>query len=72
MAIDPIDLTGGKSVYCFNQTQITKAHDLVNAEDEAGEKVRAEMARLKEAWTRNEMAAMAFVILDELNKTSPD
>ena len=72
MAIKPLDLTGGKSVYCFNQHQLDQAFKLAAAEDEPGRKVRAELDRLDKALTRNERAALAFVIIDRLNKSLPE
>jgi len=71
MSVKPIDLTGGKSVYCFNESQIAKAMELAQAQDESGEKIRANVERLNQELSRNERAALAFVIIDELNKTSP-
>lgn len=70
MAVKPLDLTGGKSVYCFNQHQLDTAFKLADGPEESGVKVRAELARLEATLTRNERAALAFVIIDRLNKTS--
>ena len=70
MSVKPIDLTGGKSVYCFNEQQMKQAFSLAEAQDESGEKIRTTHARLNEELTRNERAALAFVIIDELNRTA--
>ena len=70
MAIEPVDLTGGKSVYCFNEAQLKHAFDLYEAEGESGDQIRAEVERLEAALTRNQRASLAFVIIDHLNKTS--
>lgn len=69
MAMQPIDLTGGKSVYCFNQTQLDKAFALAGEAGESGQRIRAEQERLETSLSRNERAALAFVIIDQLNKT---
>jgi len=71
MAIKPIDLTGGKSVFCFNEAQFAKAQKLAAADDESGQKIQAALAKIEEDMTRNERAALAFVLIDRLNKTSP-
>lgn len=72
MAIKPLDLTGGKSVYCFNQHQLDQAFKLAAGDDASGQKVRDEVDRLDKAMTRNERAALAFVIIDRLNKSLPE
>ena len=72
MAVKPIDVTGGESVYCFNQSQLTSAHELAESEGESGEKVRAAIQRLEEELTRNERASTAFVLIDRLLKTKPE
>jgi len=70
MVMRPIDLTGGKSVYCFNQQQLDGAFALFAEDSPSGEHIRAEVARLEATRTRNEQAAIAFVLIDHLNKTS--
>ncbi len=70
MTLRPIDLTGGKSVFCFNQHQLDKAFEMFQANDESGETLRAEIRRLTSTYTRNEQATLAFVLIDHLNKTS--
>ena len=34
MAVQPIDVTGGESVYCFNKLQLTSAFELAESEGE--------------------------------------
>lgn len=72
MSLKPIDLTGGKSVFCFNEAQFDQAQALANGDDESGQKIQAELAKLEAGMTRNERAALAFVLIDRLNNTSPD
>lgn len=70
MSLKPIDLTGGKSVYCFNQHQMDHAHKLYAAEGPEGERVREEVARLEKTLTRNQQATVAFTLIEHLNETS--
>jgi hypothetical protein len=72
MAVQPIDVTGGESVYCFNKLQLTSAFDLAESKTESGEKIRAALQTLEETLTRNERAATAFVLIDRLVKTKPE
>jgi len=71
MSLKPIDLTGGKSVYCFNQHQLDGAFALYREDSPTGVHIRAEVDRLERSCSRNEQAAIAFVLIDHLNKTSP-
>jgi hypothetical protein len=71
MSLKPIDLTGGKSVYCFNEHQLSGAFALFAENSPSGDRIRAEVTRLEQTCTRNEQAAIAFVLIDHLNKTSP-
>lgn len=68
--MQPIDLTGGKSVFCFNQQQLDRATALVREASLAGERVRAAIARLESECTRNERAAIAFILINHLNATA--
>ena len=70
MSLKPIDLTGGKSVYCFNQHQMDHAHQLFEAESPEGRAVRDEVARLEKEYTRNQQATIAFMLIEHLNQTS--
>ena len=69
MTLRPIDLTGGKSVYCFNRQQLDRAQALFQEESPGGERLRAEVARLRSEWSRNERAALAFLLIEHLNST---
>lgn len=72
MSVEPIPLMGGKSVYCINEAQLKQAFDLANDDPEASPRIQAELARLEGAMSRNERAALAFVIIDRLLKTTAD
>lgn len=70
MSLKPIDLTGGKSVYCFNQHQLDQAQRLYQEESSGGEKIREAVQRLETEYSRNEQATIAFTIIEHLNQTS--
>ena len=70
MSMQPIDLTGGKSVYCFNQQQLDRAAALFQEDTPAGERLRATVAELEAGCTRNEQATIAFILIQHLNATA--
>jgi hypothetical protein len=70
MSLKPIDLTGGKSVYCFNQHQLDQAQRLYTEENASGEKIREAVKHLESDYSRNEQATIAFTIIEHLNQTS--
>jgi hypothetical protein len=70
MSMHPIDLTGGKSVYCFNQQQLDRATTLFQEDSPAGARIRAVVAKLESECTRNEQAAIAFILIQRLNTTA--
>ena len=69
MAVQPADLTGGESVYCINQQQLERAFELAAANPESGPKLREALANIEHGLSRNERAALAFVLIDRLLKT---
>ncbi len=71
MAVPPVDLTGGESVYCINQVQLERAFQLADADPESGPRIRAALERLEQDLSRNERAALAFVLIDRLLKSPP-
>ncbi len=66
MSVEPIDITGGKSVYCFNRQQLDGAFALFGEATPSGERVRAAVEQLESTCSRNERAAVAFVLIDHL------
>ena len=70
MSLHPLDLTGGKSVYCLNQQQLDRALALFQEDSPAGARIRAEVARLESECIRNEQAAIAFVLIQHLHATA--
>ena len=62
---------GGKSVHCINEQQMAEAWRLVEQEPGTSEKIQAVLEELENDLTRNERAALAFVIISRLKATSP-
>lgn len=69
MVMEPIDLTGGKSVYCFNRQQLDRAAALFKEDSPSGQRIREAVARLETECTRNEQATVAFIVIDRLNQS---
>ena len=69
MSMQPIDILGGESVYCINQDQLKSAHRMAYEDPETKDKIQAEVARLESELSRNERAAVAFVVIDRLLKS---
>ena len=72
MAVRPIDVTGGESVYCFNEYQLKSAFELAESDTESGQKIRDAIQHLEDSLSRNERASAAFVIIDRLLKSRPE
>jgi len=70
MAVKPIELLGGESVYCINQSQLANAKKLAFDDPETSTRIQAEIKVLEEKFSRNERASLAFVLIDRLLKSS--
>lgn len=70
MSVEPIPLLGGKSVYCINESQLKQAIKLANEHPESAPRIQAELSRMEQSLTRNERAALAFVIIERLRTTT--
>lgn len=70
MTIKPIELLGGESVYCINQSQLANAKKLAQDDPESSPRIQHEITVLEEKLSRNERAALAFMLIDRLLKTS--
>ena len=70
MSGQPVDLTGGDSVYCINETQLQTAFKLARDDAESAPKIERMLAEIETTMSRNEQAALAFVLIDKLLKTS--
>ena len=68
MAITPISILGGDSVYCINEAQVRDAKRLANDDSESSEKIQSEIEKLESSFSRNERAALAFTIIENLRE----
>ena len=71
MAHNTIPLLGGKSVHCINEQQMAEAWRLTEQEPGSSEKIQAVLEALENDLSRNERAALAFVLISRLKATSP-
>ena len=68
MVISPISILGGDSVYCINEAQMEQAKKLAEEDPESSKKIRAALDSLASDFTRNERAARAFTIIENLRE----
>ena len=69
MSIEPVSLLGGESVYCINEGQLRDAVRLADEDPESSPKIQSQLEAIEAALTRNERAALAFVIIERLRKS---
>jgi hypothetical protein len=69
MSLRPIEILGGESVYCINQAQLKKSFELAHDNPETAPRIQSALADLEARFTRNERAALAFVLIDRLLKS---
>ena len=60
------DLLGGESVYCINRTQIELATRLAQQSPESGPRIRQVLDDLETRLSRNERAAIAFLLIERM------
>lgn len=65
-----ISLMGGKSVHCINEQQMLEALRLAEDDSETSPKIQAKLEELETHFTRNERAALAFVLIKRLKEYS--
>ena len=70
MSKEPISLLGGESVYCINRGQLDEAFRLADEDPEASPRIQRKIEEIEQSMSRNERAALAFVVIDRLLKTS--
>lgn len=70
MAHEPIPLLGGKSVHCINEQQMAEALRLADEEPGSSEKIQTTLADVESKLSRNERAALAFVLIHRLKETA--
>ena len=70
MAVRSVDITGGESVYCINQAQLEAAFRLAREDPRAAPRIERLLATIENDLSRNEQAALAFVLIDRLLNTA--
>lgn len=71
MAHNTIPLLGGKSVHCINEQQMSEALKLAENDPESAPRIQQRLTELEGSLSRNELAALAFVIIQRLKSSSP-
>ncbi len=69
MSTEPVSLLGGESVYCINEGQLRDAARLADEDPESSPKIQSQLETIEASLTRNERAALAFVIIERLRKS---
>ena len=69
MSIELVSLLGGESVYCINEAQLRDAARLADEDPESSPKIQSQLETIEASLTRNERAALAFVIIERLRKS---
>ena len=64
-----LDLSGGESVYCINESQMKLARRLVEEEADAHPQLKRAYDSALSSLSRNEQASLAFLIIDALNRS---
>ncbi len=68
MVLSPISILGGDSVYCINEAQMEHAKELTEKDPESSKKIKSIINTLESDFSRNERAALAFTIIDNLRE----
>lgn len=70
MALKPIPLLGGKSVHCINEQQMVEALRIAEEDPQSSPKINKLLEDLEGSLSRNEQAALAFVLIHRLKKSA--
>lgn len=65
-----IDIIGAESVYCIDEVQLKKAIKLSQGDSPSATKIQSAKKILEDDLSRNELAALAFILIDDLR--NPD
>ena len=68
MVLSPISILGGDSVYCINEAQMEQAKKLAEEDPKSSKKIKTFLDTLELDFTRNERAALAFTIIENLRE----
>lgn len=66
-----IPLLGGKSVHCINEEQMAEARRLAAEDPRSSAKIQELIDSVEAGLSRNERAALAFMIISRLKETTP-
>ena len=66
MSAEAESLLTGKSAFCISDWQLKEAQSLVEADDESSRRILAAVLRAEAELTRNERAALAFLLIGRL------
>ncbi|MDP7395609.1 MAG: hypothetical protein QGF67_19545 [Lentisphaeria bacterium] len=69
MSTEPVSLLGGESVYCINEGQLRDATRLADEDPESSPKIQGQLETIEASLTRNERAALAFIIIERLRNS---
>lgn len=70
MAIETIPLLGGKSVHCINEQQMAEANRLAEDDPISAPVIKAHLQNIESDLSRNERAALAFMLIQNLKNSS--
>lgn len=70
MAIETIPLLGGKSVHCINEQQMAEANRLAEDDPSSSPVIKAHLKKIESDLSRNEQAALAFMLIQNLKNSS--
>ncbi len=68
---EPESILGGESVYCINQAQLNEAVRLCENDPQSAPRLQSFIKKAQDELSRNEQAALAFVLIEQL-RTSAD
>ncbi len=66
-----IPLLGGKSVHCINEQQMAEARRMAEEDPRSSAKIQEILDSVETTLSRNERAALAFIIISRLKETGP-
>jgi len=66
VAYKEFELDGGESVYCINEVQLRKAFEIIEEHSESSERIEKMLETIDTALSRNERAALSFVLIHRL------
>jgi hypothetical protein len=71
MRLTEADLTGGGTVYCINEGQLRRSHELASADPTSSPRIQGLLEQIRGQLSRNEQAALAFLLVDRLLRERP-